>query len=184
MDQERQQLLAPAYKMQADSDAQLNEDLRHYKEQAEALQAQIEKFKQKKSIFTVSLSDKELLALSAFSKAQSEGDNALITLTGRKLVSLLSDTGKIGAYMTLCRESDELMIKAKALDKKLDALKERVAQSENFWATKKRLDWEWEDWKQHLELVDAIRSINKPSHGFGTIMTPSGGNYIYNYNQY
>ena len=99
-------------------------------------------------------------------------------------MSLLSDSGKIGAYRILWREFDELIIRSKALNKKLDELEKRIAQSENFWATKKRLDREWDDWKQHRELVDAIRSINKPRQGFGTIMTPSGGTYIYNYNQF
>jgi hypothetical protein len=184
MDQERQKLLAPAYKMQADSDAKLNEDIQDFKKQDEAFHAQVEKFKQKHSIFIASLSDKELLAFSAFTKAQKDEDSALIAFNLRKLFGLLRKSGKVGAYISLCRENDELLAKAKALDKKQDELKKRIAQSENFWATKKRLDREWEDWKQHRELVDAIHSINKPHQGFGTIMTPSGGTFIYNYNQY
>lgn len=184
MDQERQKLFAPAYKMQADSDAKLNEDIKDFKKQDEAFQEQVEKFKKREANFMASLSDNELLACSAFTKARKDKDSALIAFKLRKLVALLKESGKIGAYLSLCRESDELLAKAKALDKKQDELKKRIAQSENFWATKKRLDREWEDWRQHQELVDAIRSINKPRQGFGTIMTPSGETYIYNYNQY
>jgi hypothetical protein len=184
MDQERQKLLAPAYKMQADSDAKLKEDIQNFKKQDEAFHAQVDKLKQRQSTFIASLSDKELLAFSACNKAQKDKDNALIAFNFRKLVNLLKKSGNIGVYLSLCQENDELLAKAKALDKKQDELKKRIAQSEHFWATKKRLDREWEDWKQHHELVDAIRSINKPRQGFGTIMTPSGGIYFYNYTQY
>lgn len=161
MDQERQQLFAPLLRIQAEFDAKLTEDLRHFKQQDEAFLAQVEKFKQKRSIFIASLSDKELLALSAFNKAQSDGDSALITLTSRKLVSLLSDSGKIAAFMAMCRENDELLAKAKALDKKQEELKDRVAKSKDFWATMQRLDREWEEWKQHRELVGALHGIDK-----------------------
>lgn len=186
MDQERQQLLAPARKIVADSDAKLIEDVKQYKEQDEAWQAQHEKWKQKVSSFEATLSDKELLALADYQKAAAEKNEALRILTGRKYISLLADSGKIGAFMVLKREHEELMAKAKALDKKQAELNKEIKKSEDFWKSAQQLDREWEEWKQHRELVDAVRSrsINKPTHGSGTIMTPSGGMYFYNYNQY
>lgn len=188
MDQERQQIFATARKIVADSDAKLIEDVKKYKEQDEAWQAQHEKWKQKVSRFETTLSDKELLALADYQKAAVEKNEALRILTGRKYISLLADSGKIGAFMVLRREHDELMVKGKALDKKQAELKKQIKQSEEFWQTSRKLDREWEEWKQHRELVDAVRSINKstykPTHGSGTIMTPSGGMYFYNYNQY
>ena len=51
IDQQREQLIGPAKKIMADSDAKLNEDLRYHNKKYEALQAQIEIFKQKTSIF-------------------------------------------------------------------------------------------------------------------------------------
>jgi len=161
IDQQRQQLFAPAIKIMADSDAKLKEDLRHFKEQDEAFLTKVEKFKQKRSIFMASLSDKELLAFSDLNKAKSEEDGALMNLTSRKLVSLLTDSGKIGAYMTMCREGDELLAQAKVLDKRQEELKKQVAQSEKFWTGLQKLDRDWEERNQHRELIDALRGIDR-----------------------
>jgi hypothetical protein len=158
-DQERQKFEL-AIKNGNDFDAKLNEDAKQWKKEYDALIAQIEKHKQKESSFITSLSDKELLALSDYQKATAEENGALATLTGRKFITLLVDSGKIAAYMTNQREYDELLVRAKVVDKKQEELKERDATSKKFWASMKQLAQEKKGQEQHRELIDALNGIN------------------------
>ncbi|MDP3181355.1 MAG: hypothetical protein Q8M54_00895 [Desulfobaccales bacterium] len=160
MEREWRQRFTLKIKTGENSDAKLIEDMKQCDKEKAALDIQIEKANREWSIFESSLSDKELLASSDISKAVKSNDDALAILARRKFERLLSDSGKIVAYRTLGRESDEIVSKIAAMATKLDGLDKRREASKRFWVGLLQELRERQKERQHRELINALHGIS------------------------